>query len=116
MGATVAFTDLGSLAGAGLPNISDLADQQLYLETRNQLSVLLRRHYRQKHRSAEVLEQVAIVAPTDSTVLLHGETGTGKGLIALSYRQAQLSARARPCSHELRGDSLRTVGERTVWS
>jgi DNA-binding NtrC family response regulator len=29
-----------------------------------------------------VLEQVAIVAPTDSTVLLHGETGTGKELVA----------------------------------
>jgi formate hydrogenlyase transcriptional activator len=29
-----------------------------------------------------VLEQVAIVAPTGSTVLLHGETGTGKELIA----------------------------------
>jgi formate hydrogenlyase transcriptional activator len=29
-----------------------------------------------------VLEQVAIVAPTDSTVLLIGETGTGKELIA----------------------------------
>jgi len=29
-----------------------------------------------------VLEQVSIVAPTDSTVLLHGETGTGKELIA----------------------------------
>ena len=30
----------------------------------------------------KVLEKVAIVAPTDSTVLLHGETGTGKELIA----------------------------------
>ena len=29
-----------------------------------------------------VLDQVSIVAPTDSTVLLHGETGTGKELIA----------------------------------
>jgi DNA-binding NtrC family response regulator len=30
----------------------------------------------------KVLEQVAIVAPTDSTVLLYGETGTGKELVA----------------------------------
>ncbi len=29
-----------------------------------------------------VLEQVQLVAPTDATVLLQGETGTGKGLIA----------------------------------
>jgi formate hydrogenlyase transcriptional activator len=30
----------------------------------------------------KVLEQVAIVAPTGATVLLHGETGTGKELVA----------------------------------
>jgi len=30
----------------------------------------------------KVLEEVSIVAPTDATVLLHGETGTGKELIA----------------------------------
>src|SRR3984893_9213647 len=30
----------------------------------------------------KVLEQVAIVAPTGSTVLLHGETGSGKELLA----------------------------------
>ena len=30
----------------------------------------------------KVLEQVKIVANTDATVLLHGETGTGKELIA----------------------------------
>src|SRR5271166_2346088 len=30
----------------------------------------------------KVLQQVAIVAPTDSTVLLHGQTGTGKEVIA----------------------------------
>jgi formate hydrogenlyase transcriptional activator len=30
----------------------------------------------------KVLEQVRIVAPTDATVLLHGETGTGKELVA----------------------------------
>jgi DNA-binding NtrC family response regulator len=30
----------------------------------------------------KIFEQVSIIAPTDSTVLLHGETGTGKELIA----------------------------------
>jgi formate hydrogenlyase transcriptional activator len=94
MGATVAFTDLETLAGAGFPNISDLADQQLHLET-----------IRSEHcfedivgkSSAiqKVLEQVAIVAPTDSTVLLHGETGTGKELIARAIHKLS-SRRERP--------------------
>jgi len=39
----------------------------------------------------KVFEHVSVVAPTDSTVLLHGETGTGKELIARAIHN--LSAR-----------------------
>ena len=38
----------------------------------------------------KVLDQIAIVAPTDSTVLLHGETGTGKELIARAIHSNSL--------------------------
>jgi formate hydrogenlyase transcriptional activator len=43
----------------------------------------------------KVLEHVAIVAPTDSTVLLHGETGTGKELVARAIHNLS-SRRDRP--------------------
>ena len=93
MGATVAFTDLGSLAAAGFPNISDLADQQLHLETEISSEHCFEDIVGRSPALQKVLDQVAIVAPTDSTVLLHGETGTGKELIAraihnLSSRRA----------------------------
>lgn len=42
-----------------------------------------------------VLEQVSIVAPTDATVLLHGETGTGKELVARAIHKLS-SRRLRP--------------------
>jgi transcriptional regulator with GAF, ATPase, and Fis domain len=42
-----------------------------------------------------VLEQVELVAPTDSTVLIQGETGTGKELIAQAIHQTG-SRRGRP--------------------
>jgi formate hydrogenlyase transcriptional activator len=59
-----------------------LEDERLYLESE------IRAEYNFEHivgksvALRKVLDQIAIVAPTDSTVLLHGETGTGKELIA----------------------------------
>src|SRR5450755_972269 len=82
MGATVAFTDLGSPAAAGFPIISDLADQQLHLQTEISSEHCFEDIVGRSPALQKVLDQVAIVAPTDSTVLLHGETGTGKELIA----------------------------------
>jgi formate hydrogenlyase transcriptional activator len=40
-----------------------------------------------------VLEQVSVVAPTDSTVLIQGETGTGKELIARAIHDTSLRSK-----------------------
>ena len=81
MGATVAFTDLENFAGTGFPDMNELEDQQL-LETEISPAHCFEDIVGKSPAIQSVLEQVAIVAPTDSTVLLHGETGTGKELIA----------------------------------
>ena len=62
----------------------------------------------------EVLRQVEVVAPTDATVLLQGETGTGKERIARAVHQ--LSARQRPpLRHgELCRHAIGAAGERAV--
>ena len=80
--ATVAFTDPGSLAGTGFPNMGEVEDQQVYLEPEISSVHCFEGIVGRSPALQKVLEQVAIVAPTDSTVLLHGETGTGKELIA----------------------------------
>ena len=80
--ATVAFTDMGSLGGIGFPNMREVDDQQVYQEPEISSARGFEGIVGQSPALRKVLEQVAIVAPTDSTVLLHGETGTGKELIA----------------------------------
>ncbi len=90
-----------------------LAQEKLYLqdEVRSELnfneiigkSVALRR----------VLMQGEIVAPTDSTVLIYGETGTGKELIARAIHN--LSPRCSNAFVKLNcRDSDRTIGKRTL--
>jgi formate hydrogenlyase transcriptional activator len=80
--ATMDFRNLGDLAAIGLVNVSGLGDQQLHLEPEINPEYCFEGIIGKSIALQKVLEQVAIVAPTDSTVLLHGETGTGKELIA----------------------------------
>ena len=60
----------------------DLEDQRLYLESELSSEYNFEDIVGKSAAIKKVFEQIAIVAPTDSTVLLHGETGTGKELIA----------------------------------
>ena len=80
--ATVEFTDPGRIAGTGFPKVTELQDQQVYLEPEINSEYCFEDIVGKSQALQKVLQQVAIVAPTDSTVLLHGETGTGKELIA----------------------------------
>jgi formate hydrogenlyase transcriptional activator len=80
--ATVDFTDLDSLAKTSFPNAVRLEQPGLYMESEMSSEDRFEGIIGKSPALQSVLEQVAIVAPTDSTVLLHGETGTGKELIA----------------------------------
>jgi len=82
MGAAVAFADLGDFRATSFPNVSRLEADQFYFEPEISSEFCFEDIVGNSPALRRVLEQVAIVAPTDSTVLLHGETGTGKELIA----------------------------------
>jgi len=59
-----------------------LAEQKLYLEDEIRLEHNFEEIIGNSPRLKAVLESVRIVAPADSTVLIQGETGTGKEMIA----------------------------------
>jgi formate hydrogenlyase transcriptional activator len=68
-----------------------LEDEKLYLESEFQSEYNFEDIVGNSPSLRKALEQVSIVAPTDSTVLVIGETGTGKELIARAIHN--LSAR-----------------------
>jgi len=80
--AGVDFTDLGGPAVTSFPNVGGIEDQQLYPGREIRSEYCFEGIIGKSPAIKKVLEQVAIVAPTDATVLLHGETGTGKELVA----------------------------------
>ena len=80
--ATIDFTDIGDLARTSFVEVSGLGDQPTRLEPEISSEYCFEGIVGKSPALQKVLENVAIVAPTDSTVLLHGETGTGKELVA----------------------------------
>jgi len=92
--AAVAFTDLEGLAGTSLPNVGGIEDQQLCLGSELSSEDCFEGIIGKSPAIQKVLEQVSIVAPTDASVLLYGETGTGKELIARAIHNLS-SRRAR---------------------
>jgi PAS domain S-box-containing protein len=70
-----------------------LVQEKSYLENEIQTELGFEEIIGQSSSLREVLNNVRIVAPTDSTVLLLGETGTGKELVARSVHS--LSARRK---------------------
>src|SRR5271166_1165859 len=91
--AGVALTDGRGLAGASFPETIKLEDQLFPESEMSKYS--FEGVIGQSPAIQKVLEQVRIVAPTDATVLLYGETGTGKELVARAIHN--LSSR-RWCS------------------
>ena len=59
-----------------------IEEERLYLESEIRAEYNFEDIVGKSTALRKVLQQIEIVAPTDSTVLLHGETGTGKELIA----------------------------------
>ena len=80
------------------PSWGEVEDQQLFLASDMSPEYCFEGIIGKSPAIHKVLEQVAIVAPTDSSVLLYGETGTGKELVAqaihnLSSRRARTFVR-----------------------
>lgn len=82
MSAAVAFADLRNFRPTSFPNVSRFEDDQFYFDPEISSEDCFEDIVGRSPALRKVLELVAIVAPTDSTVLLHGETGTGKELVA----------------------------------
>jgi formate hydrogenlyase transcriptional activator len=77
--ATVTLTELEEAIS---PNARALDGQRLNLESPISSEFCFEGIVGKSLALRQVLEQIAIVAPTNATVLLHGETGTGKELVA----------------------------------
>jgi len=88
----VAIAVENALAYGQISDLKDrLAQEKLYLEDEIRSELNFEEIVGKSEALRYVLNQVETVAPTDSTVLIYGETGTGKELVARALHN--LSAR-----------------------
>jgi formate hydrogenlyase transcriptional activator len=82
MGATVAFPNLESLSGTNIPELGLQEEEGFYFESDIGSEYEFQDLVGKSAALRKVVDHILIVAPTPATVLLHGETGTGKELVA----------------------------------
>ena len=75
------FADPVGFRAASFPEAVEIEDRQLFPES-DMSEPCFEGIIGKSLAIQKVIEQVSIVAPTSATVLLHGETGTGKELVA----------------------------------
>jgi formate hydrogenlyase transcriptional activator len=95
MSAAIALAELGDFTATSFPSAGRLEADAFYFEPEISSDDCFEGIVGNSPALRKVLEHVAIVAPTDSTVLLHGETGTGKELVARAIHKLS-SRRDRP--------------------
>ena len=110
----IAIAVENALAYGEISELKDkLAQEKLYLEDEIRgeadFEGIVGRSVALRH----VLQLAETVAPSDSTVLLLGETGTGKELIARTIHDRSRRKDRTLVRAELRGDPHRLAGERT---
>lgn len=90
----VAIAVENSLAYTQISDLKDkLAQEKLYLEDEIRSELSFEEIVGKSEALRRVLKQVETVAPTDSLVLIYGETGTGKELVARAVHN--LSSRSK---------------------
>ena len=90
----VAIAVENALAYSQIAELKDrLAQEKVYLEDEIRSELKFEEIIGKSHALRSVLSQIETVAPTDSTVLIYGDTGTGKELVARALHN--LSSRGK---------------------
>jgi len=115
IGRQVAMAVANALAFREIAALTErLAEERLYLESEIRAEHPFEEIVGESPLLREALQQVETVAPTDATVLILGETGTGKELIARAIHDRSGPARADLRQGQLRRHPVGAPRERAL--